>query len=242
MEGTLSHIGPVETVTPLLKRLDGASTCAQVSLCAGVVLWGAWRLQPFTPVAELLLLAEAAFAWQVDWRYVDSQRGPTGTPPDQPPALSASLELHGFLRKALLQRIWETGAPPVARTFHASHVVRHVLPKGIVKSFESWFTLTTDKAKLLSPGPVAHPGEGDEFASPEAEADYFLKLRGVPLPPQVIDPSQDVKSGRRAALLAEFRASLDPARNKYLRTTDEMRTFGFVGEPYVAARAGGAPR
>src|SRR5262245_40622480 len=62
-KGDRRHIGPVETVTPLMDRLSGSTICAQVTLMAGMLVWAAWRLKPGASQESrrFLQLAEAAF-------------------------------------------------------------------------------------------------------------------------------------------------------------------------------------
>jgi hypothetical protein len=92
-KGALSHIGPVQMSTPLIKSLGGITTFGMVTLMSGVMMWGTARLRPFTDVTYLDELALAAFAWQHDWRYLESTAGPKGPSPDQPAALSATMTL-----------------------------------------------------------------------------------------------------------------------------------------------------
>src|ERR1700751_3467206 len=93
-KGARDHIGPVEQITPFIRRLAKKTTCATVSICAGVLLWGAWRLKGLTEVDYNIELAEAAFVYQIDWRYVDPDAGPMEMPPDQPPPVSAMTALN----------------------------------------------------------------------------------------------------------------------------------------------------
>ena len=84
-EGAQAHIGPVEMVTPLMKSLGQGTGLAQVAQCAGVLLWATWRLKKAANVDHNLELAEAAFAYGVDWRYIDRKAGPWQRGPMTPP-------------------------------------------------------------------------------------------------------------------------------------------------------------
>jgi hypothetical protein len=63
-KGTRAHAGPTQTVTKLLDRLAGTTTCAQLAMCAGILEWLAWRLQGHLAIDNTLHLCDAAFAYQ----------------------------------------------------------------------------------------------------------------------------------------------------------------------------------
>ena len=232
-KGTGEHIGPVERVTKLLNSLSGTTTCGQVTLCSGVLQWGAWRLQGHTPVEHGFELAESAFAWQVDHRYVDEDQGPLGATPDEPPALSAMMELSEFMQQALnAKRWWNRYYQPISETFHSVHVVRHILPKTKRKLFDQWLNATVKRVKSVAPKPDEDFKPKDEFDSPEEHKEFIARHRGDPLPPQILDPDFDYDDDRRVELIDQFLQSLDWGANRYLRSPDEMKEIGFEGTPY----------
>lgn len=232
-EGAREHIGPTETVTPLLNHIGGTTSCAQISLCAGVLLWGASRLQGFVEVEHNFELAEAAFAYQVDWRYVDIDAGPKGKAPDQPPALSAMMRLNQFMRNSIdKDEYWDSFYQPVSETFHSIHIVNHILPKPVKKDFENWLNIVVERIKKSYAKPDESFRKRKEFDS-EAEYQIFLgRHRGPALPPQILAPSFDYTPENRESLVRDFLKNLDIGNNRYLRTPEAMKELGFEGTPY----------
>ena len=232
-DGSGEHTGPMQTVTKLLARLAGTTTCGQVSLCAGVLQWGAWRLSPHTPVDSCLRLAEAAFAYQVDFRYLDFEQRSKEELPDEPPALSAMMELDRFMAYSIdADEYWNSYYQPVTETFHSVHLVRHILPKPKRKMFEEWLNAVVDRIKVVAPKPEEEFKKKKEFDSVEAHKAFVARHRGNPLPPEIIDPGFDYNDEIRVELIDQFLQSLDWGANRYLRSPDEMKEIGFEGTPY----------
>jgi hypothetical protein len=229
--GALAHIGPVETVTPLLDRLAGTTTCGPVALCAGVALWAGWRFHDVPEAVENLQLAEAALAHAVDWRYLKWSLGFTA--PDQPPERSASMQVGQFLREATdKDKFWDSYFQPVRQTFHAASIVRHVLSAPAREQFETWLERIADRIKTHHPKPDTPPRRVKTFPDKDAYIAYVAPHRGEPLPPEILDPEHDYHPRERAHLVERFLARLDPSTNPFLRTPEEMLALGFVGRPY----------
>lgn len=232
-EGAQAHIGPVEVVTPLMKRLGQGTGLAQVALCAGVLLWLTWRLREATEVDHNLELAEAAFAYCVDWRYIDVDAGPKGKAPEQPPALSAAKKVNSLMRRALNhETYWNSFYQPVGETFHSANIVNHILPRATQRVFEGWLLALADRVKTHFPRPSIEYREYSTFESEVAYDEFVAPMRGVAPPPQILDPSFAYEPQQRDRLLSEFLAELDPKRNRYLRTPEAMLELGFTGTPY----------
>jgi len=228
-KGAQAHIGPVEQVTPLMEQIWGVTTCAEIGMCAGVMLWVKWRLDGFAEVDHDLELAEASFAYCVDWRYLDRDGGPKGKPPDQPPAMSAAMKVNSLMRRALdMDEYWYNQYQPVSETFHSAHIVRHILPNAAKRVFDNWLKVVSDRLRVYFPKPGDGGRKFAEFESREAYRAYTAPHRGVPVPPQLLDPSFDYNPEDREALVAKFLSGLDPSRNRYLhpRTNAGTRLRG----------------
>jgi hypothetical protein len=231
--GARDHIGPTETVTPLMERVWGTTTCGQITLCAGLLLWGGWRLRGHTDTETLLLLAEAAFAYQVDWRYLREDLVPFKRPPDEPPALSASMALIDFAQIALNpKKNWDNYYQPVRETFHSAHVVRHILPADVRKPFDAWLDVVAERVQKIAAKPEEAFRKKKEFATNEEYLEFCARHRGTPLPPQVLDPQFAYDDGQRAQLVRENLHGLNCQANMYLRSPEDMRALGFAGTPY----------
>ena len=231
--GAGDHVGPMETVTPLLDMLSAKTTCAEISLIAGLLQWTAWRLNGHTDTEHNVWLAEAAFAYQVDWRYCDVNAGPKGKPVDQPPAQSAMMVVNRFARQALdYDEFWNSYYQPVRQVFHAAHVVQHIVPKSERSVFDSWLKATVARLDQVARKPDEAFKKKKEFASPEEHASFIARHRGSPLPPEVLDPSFTYEASERAQLVSKFLTSLSWDANPYLRSPEAMIKLGFVGKPY----------
>jgi hypothetical protein len=232
-EGAQEHIGPVETLTPLMMHLGRGNGLAQVAMCAGILLWLTWRLKTLTDVEHNLELAEAAFAYTIDWRYVDINAGPKGKAPDQPPEVSAAKKVNSLVRRALNQdTYWNSFFTPVAETFHAANVVQHIVPTSQKGAFEHWLLAVSDRMHAHFPLPDLAEREFSTFESEQAYDAYVAPRRGVAIPPEILDTSVEYDPGKRDASLAKFLTGLDRGRNRFLRSPEEMLELGFEGRPY----------
>jgi hypothetical protein len=236
-KGDRQHIGPVETVTPLMNRLSGSTICAQVTLMAGLLVWAAWRLKPGAPeeTQRFLQLAEAAFAYQVDKLYLDLGRPPhyNYSEDEFTPALSAAFEIEGFARKVMDARnYWDNYYIPVRETFHAAHLVNHTMPKSEKKTFETWLGDLADRLKTVAPKPDEPFRKLRDFPSREDYLAFVAPHRGVALPPEILDPRFAYDPSQRTELVARYLKDLDWQGNPFLRSPEAMLAAGFKGTPY----------
>ena len=233
-KGAQAHIGPVETLTPLMVQLGRGTAATQVAMCAGILLWLTWRLKTLTPVEHNLELAEAAFAYNIDWRYLDVDAGPKGKAPDQPPAESAAKKVNRWMRDAVdAETRWNSFYTAVGETFHSSHVVKFITPRRYKPDFTAWLDAVSDRMAEHFPIPDIPWREINTFESKADCYAYRAPRRGVAIPPQVLDPSFDYRPEQREDLLREFLAGLDPSRYRYLRTPEALLELGFEGVPYT---------
>jgi hypothetical protein len=229
-KGSTRHTGPAEPSGPLLDVVAGMTTCGTLALEAGMLLWGAARLRTHADIQDALELAAAAFAYQVDFRYVDT--GPTQEVPEMPPASSALAQMSRYMRTSLdPSRYWHDYYQPAREAFHMAHLVRHILPKAAQNDFAQWLKMASARLHSVSPKPDDFR-EYDEFDSDEEYNAWVAPHRGSPLPPEVLDPAYDYHAKDREGLVLRFIASLDPTKNRYLRTPEAMRAQGYEGDPY----------
>lgn len=232
--GALGHIGPEGAVTPLMKKLDGLTTCGQLSLCAGLLTWAAWRLFDETPeAAPALELAEAAFAHQVDWRYVDRDAGHVRATPDEPPALSALLQVSLFMWEGMsVDWFWDSYYAPINQTFHAAHIVQHILPKAHRPAMVRWLEGAIQRLQTHARAPDEPFRKQRSFPTLDEWKHFVGRHRGQPLPPDLLDPDTDCTVDQHAARVGRFIEGLDWRRNRFLRSPEAMLALGFQGEPY----------
>ena len=231
--GAQAHVGAVETLTPQLKMLGRCTGQAQIALCAGVLLWSAWRLKKSAEVDHNLELAEAAFAYTFDWRYVDVEAGPKGEVPDQPPALSASKKINSLMCQAMdYDRNWHSFYTQVGSTDHSANIIRYTLSEKHKKTFKVWLDSVAERAHRYFPLPNIEYRKFQTFSTEDAYNEFVAPRRGGAVPPQLIDPAFDYKPEDQEKYLAEFLENLNLNKNRYLRQPEEMIALGFTGIPY----------
>lgn len=237
--GRDEHTGSTRYATPLLERLDLKTSNAFVVLCAGIVSWGAARLQGHcadTKTAEQL--AEAALAYQVDWRYVDRDAIDVAIPRDAPPQQAALLELCIFLWRCLNHdKYWDNYYAPILETFHAAHLTRHMLPRTFKPAYSQWLAAVIDRLDLLAPKPDEDPASRADFETEAAWRAFIDRHRGRPLPPDVLDLQRTVAVADLDGLMDAWLRRLDWATNPFLRSPEQMHALGFTGLPYSLVKA-----
>ena len=200
--GALAHIGPVETVNKMFDLIGSKTTCGMLTQAAGIISWGAWRLQGHTDTTALLQMVESSFAFQVHPNYVNRDGVPTYEPKDQPPAKSAAGELQVLLWKGLkAEKWWLSYYQPHDTAFHSAYVVRHIMPKKLKKVFSDWLERMLARIKRLAPKPDEPPIKNVHALSPEERSDYYARHWGQPLPPEVLDVEFDYQPSQREQLV-----------------------------------------
>jgi hypothetical protein len=231
--GASEHIGPTETMTPLLDRLAGTTTTGQIAMCAGILTWGAWRFHGHLDVGCYLELADAAFAYMIDWRYLNTDITSQRRAPDQPPPVSAMMQLNLFMFRALSrQEFWDSYYQPVRETFHSTHIVRHVVPKTERATFDTWLDQLVDRIKAHWAKPDEAFRKKSTFASPLEREQFIARHRGLPVPQQILDPAFVYVEADRPQLLNDFLSRLQDSGNRYLHPATQMLQLGFQGTPY----------
>jgi hypothetical protein len=232
-KGSLNHIGPVQTITPLVELLAGKTTCGTVTLMSGVTAWGAARLRPFTDVSFLDEMADAVFAWQADWRYLNGTGGPREPSPEQPVAISAAMTIRSlFINSINTPTEWHSFYQPLMKASHIVNIVQFILPKDAKKAFKTWLKETSDRLDIVAEIPDLEERKHTEFDSREAFYAYKAPRRGPPIPPLVLDPGIDLSNLDLVAEAHKFIATLDHTKNRYLKSPDQMIAEGFESLPY----------
>lgn len=232
-KGRSAHIGPVGAVTPLVEAVSGKTTCATVTLMSGVLIWGAQRLRHFTETDFCYELAEAIFAWQYDWRYVNVRAAPYFSPPDDPPEEVAVYTLDNFVRAELKgQDKWISFYQPVMPLFHMCNMVNFILPASNRSAFESWLAGMIERLDQIAPAPDMDVPDFYDFESKADYAAHCAPRRGTPLPPMVLDLETDLTGVDLQAEADKFLQNLDHKKNRFLLSSEQLLEQGFEGLPY----------
>jgi hypothetical protein len=211
---------PGEDHPKLWDAFEEISVRAAFALGVACSEWVVARLQHATDVSDALQRIEASWAATIDWRYA-SLPEPEDTEDDSAPEAVtepiwlASLfltDLHGFYVKTY------RGVPNQGvrgNALRLALLARHVTPKKA--GFDQWLTAAFRKAKQYYPST-------DETVQKER-----------PVPSDFFDVKSASSEDAVAAAQSRLLASLDPARNHYLRKRDQMQADGFKGDPYPKA-------
>ncbi len=231
--GAQAHIGPVETVNKLFDLIGYKTTCGMLTQAAGIISWGAWRLEGHTDVSVLLQMVEASFAFQVHPYYVDLEGAPTRKPKDRPPAESAAAKLQALLWGGLdADEYWQSYYQPHDSAFHSAYIVRHIMPKNKKQVFSDWLEGMLGRIKKVAPKPDEPRVEDPDALSPKERAAYYARHWGQPLPTQILDLELDYQSSKREELVDRFLRELRWKDNPFLRSPEAMKALGFEGKPY----------
>jgi hypothetical protein len=179
--------------------------------------WVAARLEKHIDISDALARCEAAWAATIDWRYTDLPE--PATPPKRPvpdpvigPLWLSQLLLsddHQYYVKTY-RKVKNNGVRgcALALALLGSHITARPSP------FESWLSTSFRKASQHYPATKKSIETGQPVAREFFEPDFTWS------PTAAIDSQ------------ARLLKTLDPAANFYLRSRDQMRADGFVGDPY----------
>jgi len=193
----------------LMDRLSEITDRGGLAFCLASAEWILWKLSKKLPDSTPFQLLEAAWAGTIDWLYLKSFNPPEWLD-DLPDPIAGTLDQALWLLKEALVAARE-GEPPYDRASALSELAIRILKKP--DSYKSWRRFVLRRLAQLYP----------------AREDQQL---GEPVPREALDREFDFKPELARALLARFLASLDPARNPYLRSAKEMKAAGFKGTPY----------
>jgi hypothetical protein len=193
----------------LRKELSATTDRGVLAFSLGSTEWIVWRLSRHLSDGIPFLVIEAAWAGIVDWRYLKSLDVPDWSE-TMPRPIGGPLELaFWLLRHAFIAA--REGEPGWDYAASLSELTSRVLNRP--ESFKEWRDFVIDRLRHT------HPVQKDN-------------VLGAPVPREALDAGFDYQPSMASQLLSRFLASLDPAANPYLRSSEEMLAAGFQGKPY----------
>lgn len=205
----------------LTARMATLSHRANVAMCTAMAEWVVWRFERLstdTAPYEFLEAAWAAGVHTAYTRYVefrdDDWRGVVRGP------MRMSMEI-------LVDLIWGLAdTTPGENAAWMSNLAELVLPAP--RPFQEWREACIGRLERFHPRP-APPGK--IVFSDEIDIGSWV-------PRELFDLTVPFDPALTRSRIASFVATLDPRRNRYLHTPDEMREFpDFEGEPYQVTDA-----
>lgn len=213
---------PDEQPARLAQAIWAINYKAKMALALTSLEWVLWRLKGRTDITDALQRIEAAWASTVDPKYARSLDFD-----DVRDELVRKGDPDGLRQSALIRldhlhfHFTDNRTTLELEAIKCPNLAQYVLPANA--GFEAWLQRTLAALTTAYPCSPSFDRGGREFdhsAEPPIPRAWFESLT---VPP---DAAAD-----RAAWDA-FLRSLNPADNPYLVPADEMRSEGFVGEPY----------
>jgi hypothetical protein len=194
----------------LMDSLLLISVKAAFALGVGCAEWVVARLEGHIDTTDARLRIEAGWAAAIDPRYANLPE--PEPPPDAAPRKFASPL---FLSMKLLSYAHELltgdGEGVRSNTLGQALLVDHITAQH--PAFSSWLSESLRKC-------------GSQFPASDVPVE-----EEPPVPRDLFNPGFVWSDDVAARSLQQFVDSLDPARNPYLRTPEEMRARGFTGLP-----------
>jgi hypothetical protein len=208
---------PAESHPKLFDALQLVGVRAAFALGVACSEWVAARLEKQADASDAPHRIEAAWAATIDWRYASL---PEPAPPDSGPNPDPVLEPlwlmllvlgddHQFYVKTY-RGVKNRGVRGSA--LRLALLVEHIT--GRRSGFDKWLTASLRKARQHYPA-TDKPVEQEP-----------------PVPREFFEPDFKWTANATPESQARLLHTLNPAKNPYLRSREEMRADGFTGEPY----------
>lgn len=202
-----------EEVPRVQKAIVEISDRGILVLCAGIAQWIAFRLSTHTKNSTLFDYIDVVRACAIDLAYTDlKENAPSKSVPweefrgkELGPIAAAAKLLGRALEHA--QRNEDLSMEGM----YLANLTEHVLPDS--KAFRKWRNWAIDRLVELT------PADGSEFS-------------GRPIPLEALDPAVQFEPKEERKRLRDFLKTLDPKKNRFLRSAAEMKKAGFKGSPY----------
>lgn len=207
---------PGEDYPRLWDALEEISVRAAFALGVVCSEWVVARLRHLADVSDAMLRIEAASAATIDYRYAALPRpaapkSASGPDPVAEPLWLAQLFLTYMQDNYVKMHNGVVTVRVRDSALRLALLARHVAKK---QGFDKWLTASFKKAKQHYPA---------KKISVQNEA---------PVPPEFFDPAFQWSPQTVLEAQSRLLAVLDPSRNPYLRTPEDMKADGFTGEPY----------
>lgn len=215
----------------LLERYGDLTHRAQVAMTVATAEWIVFRFNNLSSDPMPMQYLEAAWAANVDLAYGtyietddDDWRGPVRGP------LNVAISI---VVDALFCA--DQTDDPAENPAWMSKLAERVLPEHAQASFKAWRLACLERLEKYYSDPLA-----DESLDADDDLDEIDDLfaertdqGGPPVPREAFDPTFDFKPERVTQLIGDYLAALDPSKNEFLQSADQMREQGFVGTPYT---------
>lgn len=204
----------------LYEAVDRCNFRAKMALGIAISECAIWRFQGHADLTDALNRVEAAWASSINPAYARDLKAEL-TRDDDREIVDAALEMV-LAVLGIIDARYRKGsiylAEPVVRQ---AVLAQHLLPDK--KLFTAWLSETVKRAAETFP----RLSEYDE------ESEFYDASQEAPVPRDFFDPGYQYSQAAAAESVSKFIKALDPGRNPYLRTSEEMKAQGFAGTPYA---------
>ncbi len=213
----------------LNNKIRPLSPRGKLALSAGIAEWVIWRFHGLSDFTDALDYVTAVWAAVIDSRYLSGWRLPEhGT------WVGPALEPQWIVAHAL-GRVFGVGQQRWSNTYEVGYlasVAHHIV--GRHEAYRAWLEAAMERLTKLSLIPESTRAFYKTIRHTRAEVDAFDW--GAPVPRAALDTTYEYDVARAPADLDAYLRGLDPARNPYLATREELIAKGFEGTPYTYPR------
>ena len=215
------HAGRDQNIR-LYHAVDDASFKAKMSLGVAIAEWNVWRFEGHLPIEDGLLRLEAAWACAIDPLYAKDLRFKlTPSVHEKADPVAGPFEIALAALGVTYARFTKGSihiAEPVVRQ---ATLATHLIPGKNV--FSDWLSAAVRKTVETFP----------RNATYDTDSELYDASHETPVPREFFENGFAYSGEAATAALREFLRSLDPTRNPYLRSAEELRAEGFKGTPYT---------
>lgn len=106
------------------------------------------------------------------------------------------------------------------------YLTLYLLPDELKPTFQQWFTSALEKLEKYTPK-LSTTGEYEDIFD-----EHWAENRGLPVPPQLLDPEFNYQPEKNTELVKKFLDNLNH-ENNYINDPDDLIENGFQGKPFV---------
>lgn len=221
-----AHLGPHE-FSPLKKSLEAILSAGLLLLINSAVAFAVARLPKGQPSADLQLLMEAIFCYQIDPEYLTPHEEFRFMPLTEGAEVAdgTARTFYWIFYTVVWQRngFWPT-YPPITPTAQALNLARFLAPSKD-RSLSDW-----TRRAVATVASVAHFADARTSQLPPTATEAERRAEAIRAMGTSLTPARLV--GDSTAPIEDFLARVDWKSNPLLRSPAEMQQSGFHGLPY----------
>lgn len=221
-KGALSHVGPLEDMTPLQVALTDKTNCALYMICAGCIGLCLKRTATVLDQSRNAFLPELIFAYQFDWRYARVELIDLEIVEDRknkPEAIQAAI---GYFFIDAITRLPDffLAENPFENTAFMINLTRHLCGTDNKLIVDNWVRVMIKRLDEVAAQTEELSSSIYDYQSLEDWEAAVRIIHGKPLPPEILDLGWMPESVDLSALAELHFSEVDWDRNPFLAKVD----------------------